>query len=198
MQVIPPPDPIATPSTLATWKLIRNRQYRLPEIDHSEHDQWVNRDRNLEKHLAAYKAEDIVELHAISLLIGLYGTYLCLMRAWEVAAFIGLLVLLNSLAAHYARRPVCPHRAARILCTVYFSSFRHPETRHVARRQLRLIIWPALLVAIFLAMQAYGAWGKPRPPMVNPRVFDRSGYWDYLRENNFFRDPPPPAPVRPP
>ncbi len=198
MQVIPPPDPIATSSTLAAWKRIRNRQFRMPELDHSEHNSWTNRDRHLDEHLAAYRPEGVFELQFISFFLGLYGAYLCLMRAWECAAFIGLLVLLNVLAAHYARRPACPHRAARILCAVYFSSVHHPETRHVTRRNLRLLVWPALLVAIFLAMAVYGARGRPRTPMVDPRIFDRSGYWDYLRENNFFRDPPAPAPARPP
>lgn len=152
----------------------------------------------LGEHIPAYRTEGVFELRFISFFLGLYGAYLCLMRAWECAAFIGLLVLLNLLAAHYARRPACPHRAARILCAVYFSSVPHPETRQVTRRNLRLLVWPALLVAIFLAMAVYGAWGKPRTPMVDPRIFDRSEYWDYLRENNFFRDPPAPAPARRP
>ena len=191
MQIVPPPDPIATPETLAQQQQRRNGQIRLPESGHSELYP-SNRDRHLGEHLPTYRAEDREVLHLVSVFMGMAAAFLCLMRAWECAGFVAALIALNLLAAHYSQRAACPHLFARIVCVVYFSSIRKPKTQQVCRRYLRLFFLPALAAVVILAMGTYYRIGKPRPPMVDPRWFSRHAFWDVLRENNFFRDPPPP------
>lgn len=195
MQIVPPPDPIATPETLAQQKQRRNGQIRLPESGHSE-PYPTNRDRHLGEHLPAYREEDREVLHLVSASMGMAVAFLCLMRAWECAGFVAALIALNLLAAHYSRRAACSHLFARIVCTVYFSSIRNPKTHQVHRRFLRLFFLPALAAVVLLVVGTYYRIGKPRPPMVDPRWFSRHAFWDVLRENNFFRDPPPP-PTKP-
>ena len=191
MQIVPPPDPIATPETLAQQQQRRNGQIRLPESGHSELYP-SNRDRHLGEHLPTYRAEDREVLHLVSVFMGMAAAFLCLMRAWECAGFVAALIALNLLAAHYSQRAACPHLFARIVCVVYFSSIRKPKTQQVCRRYLRLFFLHALAAVVILAMGTYYRIGKPRPPMVDPRWFSRHAFWDVLRENNFFRDPPPP------
>lgn len=195
MQIVPPPDPIATPETLAQQQQRRNGQIRLPESGHSELYP-SNRDRHLGDHLPAYRAEDREVLHLVSVFMGMAVAFLCLMRAWECAGFVAALIALNLLAAHYSQRAACPHLFAQIVCVVYFSSIRNPKTHQVHRRFLRLIFLPTLAAVVILAVGTYYRIGKPRPPMVDPRWFSRDAFWDVLRENNFFRDPPPP-PTKP-
>jgi|GEM_PF-3658307 pimeloyl-ACP methyl ester carboxylesterase len=191
MQIVPPPDPIATPETLAQQQQRRNGQIRLPESGQSA-PLPSNRDRHLGEHLPAYRAEDRDVLHLVSVSMGMAVAFLCLMRAWECAVFVAALIALNLLAAHYSRQAICPHLFARIVCAVYFSSIRNPKTHQVHRRFLRLFFLPALAAVVLLAVGTYYRIGKPRPPMVDPRWFSRHAFWDVLRENNFFRDPPPP------
>ena len=191
MQIVPPPDPIATPETLAQQKQRRNGQLRLPESGQST-PLPSNRDRHLGEHLPAYREEDREVLHLVSVFMGVAAAFLCLMRAWECAGFVAALIALNLLAAHYSQRAACPHLFARIVCTVYFSSIRNPKTQQVCRRYLRLFFLPALAAVVILAVGTYYRIGNPRPPMVDPRWFSRHAFWDVLRENNFFRDPPPP------
>ena len=195
MQIVPPPDPIATPETLAQQNRRRNRQVQMPESSHSA-PLPTNRDRHLGEHLPASRAEDREVLQLVSVFMGMVGAFLCLMRAWECAVFVAALIGLNLLAAHYARQAVCPHRFARILCAVYFSSIRKPKTQQVIRRYLRLFFLQALAIVVLVAVGTYQRIGKPRPPMVDLRMFSRHAFWDYLRENDFFRDPPPP-PTKP-
>ena len=195
MQIVPPPDPIATPETLAQQKQRRNGQIRLPESGHSA-PLPSSHDRHLGEHLPAYRAEDREVLHLVSVFMGMAAAFLCLMRAWECAAFVAALIALNLLAAHYSRQAIGPHRFARFLCAVYFSSIRNPKTHQVHRRFLRLFFLPTLAAVVILAVGTYYRIGKPRPPMVDPRWFSRHAFWDVLRENNFFRDPPPP-PAKP-
>ena len=190
MQIVPPPDPIATPETLAQQKQRRNGHNRLPESGQSA-PLPSNRDRHLGEHLPAYREEDREVLHLVSVFMGMAVAFLCLMRAWECAGFVAALIALNLLAAHYSRQAICPHRFARFLCAVYFSSIRNPKTQQVCRRYLRLFFLPALAAVVILAVGTYYCIGKPRPPMVDPRWFSRHAFWDVLRENNFFRDPPP-------
>lgn len=191
MQIVPPPDPIATPETLAQQQQRRNGQIQLPESGQSA-PLPSNRDRHLGEHLPAYRAEDREVLHLVSVFMGMTVAFLCLMRAWECAVFVAALIALNLLAAHYSRQAICPHRFARFLCAVYFSSVRNSKTRQVCRRYLRQLFLPALAAVVILAVGTYYRIGNPRPPMVDPRWFSRHAFWDVLRENNFFRDPPPP------
>lgn len=193
MQVIPPPDPIATESTLAAWKRVRNRQLRLPEIDSSKDDRWRRNWRPIGEHVPVYAANGPFELQFFSLFFVLGAGLQIVAQNWEMVAIIAAIILLNLLAARYAKRTEPPHRFGRILCAIYFATVRDSATRRPVRRRLRLSVLFAIAPVMFFSLWPI-SFGHDRPPLVDPRIFSRSGHWDYLREHHFFRDPPPPAP----
>ena len=188
MQIIPPPDPIASEATRAAWKRYRNRQAPLPDLINAGPP--LDRDRHWGKHLTAYQADGIFTLQAICLLLGFAMLFQILVQNWEIAAVLMAIVGCNLLAAHYARQAECPHLFARILCAIYFGVVRSIHTGRVLRREVRT---PALIFfgfLIFFALRIRSPIGHDRPALIDWRRLDRSANWDYLRENNFFREPP--------
>lgn len=192
MQVVPPPDPIATESTLAGWKRIRNRQIRMPASDSSERDRWRRSWRPIGDRLPAYVADGPFELQFFSLFFVLGAAHQIVRQNWEMVAIGAAIFLLNLLAGRYAKRAEPPHRFGRILCAIYFATVRDSATRRPVRRRLRLSVLFALAPLLLFSLWPL-SFGHDRPPLVDPRIFSRSGHWDYLREHHFFRDPPPSA-----
>ena len=153
----------------------------------------ADRDRNWGAHYPAYRAEGGLLLQALCLPLGFALIFQILVQNWEIAAVLLALIDFNLLAAHYARRAECPHRFARILCAVYFGAVRSARTGRVLRRHVRLPTLFFLGFLIFFAPRIRFPLGHDRPPLVDWRRLYQDTNWDYLRENNFFRDPPPPA-----
>ena len=156
-------------------------------------NQAPGRDRNWGESVPAYAVEGRGYLEGISGLLGLCIFYSILVQNWEIAAFYAALVDLTLLAAYYARRADCPHRFARILCAVYFSTARNSKTRRAVRRYVRLPVLFSLGFLLFFAPRIRFPIGHDRPPLVDWRRLYPSTNWDYLRENHFFREPPPAA-----
>ena len=152
------------------------------------------RDRNWGEHFPAYRAYGLPLLSGISFLLGIAILFQILVQNWEIAAILMAFIDGNLLAAQYARQVECPHRFARILCAVYFATVRSARTGRAIRRQLRLPILFFFGFLMFFALRLRFAVGHDRPPLVDPRCLYVNTYWDYLRENNFFREPPPPVP----
>ena len=151
-----------------------------------------NFDRHLGEHVRAYSVEGRDFLLGISIALGIALPSQILIQNWEIAAVFLILICLNLLAARYARQAECPHILARILCAIFFHTLRNSVTRCAVRRYPRysvLFFFGALLI---LALRSPFFMGHDRPPFVDPRIFSRSEFWGYLRENNFFRSPPPP------
>ena len=151
-------------------------------------------DRNWGEHFPAYQADGRFTLQAMCIPLGFALLFQILVQNWEIAAVLMALIDFTLLAAQYARRAECPHRFARILCAVYFSTVRSARTGHPLRRYARVPVLFFLGFLIFFAPRIRFAIGHDRPPLVDWRRLYSDTYWDYLRENNFFRDPPPPVP----
>ena len=149
-----------------------------------------DRDRNWGEHFPVYQADGRLTLQAISLLLGFALLFQILVQNWEIAAVLMALIDFNLLAAHYARRAESPHRFARILCAIYFGAVRSARTGRVLRRHARLPTLCILGVLIFFAPRIRFPIGHDRPPLVDWRRLYQNTNWDYLRENNFFREPP--------
>ena len=161
--------------------------------------QTPGRDRNWGESVPAYAVEGRGYLEGISVLLGLCIFYSILVQNWEIAAVYAALIDLTLLAAYYARKADCPHRFARILCAIYFSTARNSKTRRAVRRYVRLPVLFFLGFLLFFAPRIRLPLGHDRPPLVDWRRLYVDTNWDYLRENNFFREPPPDAkpPVAP-
>ena len=153
------------------------------------------RDRNWGERFPAYRAYGLPLLSGISFLLGIAILFQILVQNWEIAAVLLALIDFTLLAAHYARRAESPHRFARILCAVYFSAVRSARTGRVLRRYARLPTLFFLGFLIFFAPRIRFPVGHDRPPLVDWRRLYQDTNWDYLRENGFFRDPPPSAPL---
>ena len=151
------------------------------------------RDRNWGESFPAYAVEGRGYLEGLSVLLGLCIIFNILVQNWEIAACYAALVDLTLLAAYYARRADCPHRFARILCAVYFATARNSATRRAVRRHVRLPVLFILGFLLFFAPRIRLPLGHDRPPLVDWRRLYVDTNWDYLRENRFFREPPPAA-----
>ena len=152
------------------------------------------RDRNWGEHFPAYRADGCLALQAMCVPLGFALIFQILVQNWEIAAVYAALVDLTLLAAHYARRAECPHRFARILCAVYFSTVRNSSTRRAVRRYVRLSVLAFFGFLVFFALRIRFPVGHDRPPFIDWRRLYDDTNWDYLRENHFFREPPPDAP----
>ncbi|MGD9611387.1 MAG: hypothetical protein AB7V22_00620 [Kiritimatiellia bacterium] len=150
-----------------------------------------DRDRNWGRHLPAYRAEDLALLQALTIPLGFCVLMQILVQNWEIAAALMAFVDFNLLAAHDARQAEAPHRFARILCAIYFAAARHAATRRAVRRHVRLPVLFFFGFLLFFGLRIRFPLGHDRPSLVDWRRLYPSANWDYLRENNFFRGPPP-------
>ena len=148
------------------------------------------RDRHLGEHLPSYVVENSFLLAGASFLLGVCVLFQILVQNWEIAAGFSALIVLNLLAVRYARRPECPHLPARILCAIGYVTLRSPATRRVIRRHVRLPLLFAYGILLYFALRLRFPIGHDRPPLVDWRRLYQNTNWDYLRENNFFREPP--------
>ena len=153
-----------------------------------------DRDRNWGEHFPAYRAEGITLLQAFTLPLGFCILMQILVQNWEIAAGLMAFVDFNLLAAHYARQAEAPHRFARILCAIYFATARNAATRRAVRRHVRLPVLFFFGFLLFFGLRIRFPIGHARPPLVDWRRLYPNTNWDYLRENRFFREPPPPSP----
>ena len=151
------------------------------------------RDRHWGESFPAYAVEGRGVLRAMACLLGICIAFQILVQNWEIAAVLAALVDLNLLAAHYARRAESPHRFARILCAVYFATVRNSSTRRAVRRYVRLPVLAFFGFLVFFALRIRFPVGHDRPTLVDWRRLYGDTNWDYLRENHFFREPPPAA-----
>ena len=173
------------------WRQIRNRQAPLPRFGNSGLS--ADRDRYLGQHVPAYRAEGIGVLQAFSIPLGLGILFQILVQNWEIAVIFTALMTLNLLAAHGARRAECPNRPAWILCAIYFSTIRSSRTGRARRRSVRLPVLFFFGFLLFFSLRIRFPVGHGRPPLVDFRRLYTDTNWDYLRENHFFREPPPTA-----
>jgi hypothetical protein len=192
MRITSPPDPIASDATRVTWRNCRYQRPPLPQLDTGGSP--PNRDRNFGLRVPAFRADERVILQAFSLPISFCLLIHGLMQNWELVAFCVVLLTLNLLAAHYARREKAPHRFARVLTRVYFSTIRHPATGQAVRRHVRLPLLALLALLMFFSLRLRFPLGHDRPPLIDPRRLNNHSNWEYLRENHFFRPSPPPDP----
>ena len=151
------------------------------------------RDRNWGESFPAYAVEGRGYLEGMSILLGVCIIFSILVQNWEIAAVYAAFVDLTLLAAYYARQADGPHRFARILCAVYFSTARNSTTRRAVRRYVRLPMLFFLGFLLFFAPRIRFPIGHHRPPLVDWRRLYSNTHWNYLRENQFFREPPPSA-----
>lgn len=149
-----------------------------------------DRDRNWGEHFPVYQADGRLTLQALCVPLGFALLFQILVQNWEIAAVLMALIDFNLLAAHYARRAEYPHGFARILCAVYFASIRSARTGRPLRRYVRVPLLFFFGFLIFFGLRIRFPIGHGRPPLVDWRRLNRSANWDYLRENNFFREPP--------
>ena len=156
-----------------------------------------NLDRHLGEHVPAYAVEGQDFFLVLFIVLGISFGFQILMKNWEIASVLLILICLNLLAAHYARRAECPHVLARILCAIYFNTLRNSVTRCAVRRYPRYFVLFFFGALLLLSLRSPFFMGHHRKPYVDPRIFSRYEFWDYLRENNFFRDPPPPPESHP-
>ena len=169
---------------------IRRRSSAPPALD--------PRDRLLGQHVPAYVVENASLLVGFSLLLGVCVLFQILVQNWEIAAGFSALIAFNLLAVRYARRPECPHLAARILCAIGYATLRNPATRQVIRRHVRMPLLFAYGILLFFAIRLRVPVGHDRPPLIDPRRLNSNTHWDWLREHRFFLDPPPPPEPPPP
>lgn len=151
------------------------------------------RDRNWGERFPAYQAYGRFALQAMCIPLGLAILFQILVQNWEIAAILMAVVDFNLLAAHYARQAESPHRFAQILCAVYFGAVRSARTGRVLRRHARLPTLFFLGFLIFFAPRIRFPIGHDRPPLIDWRRLYPDTNWHYLRENNFFREPPAPV-----
>lgn len=183
MQILPPPNPFGSTERPAN-------KPPLPTIDHSEFLKQSRFVRRIGRQVAPYVVEGIDELLAFSFILFISTLPHILLQNWEKVAVLVLMIILQLLAVHAVRQQIIPGRPARLLCAIYFSTLQDPATRRPSRRILRLSILLASL-ALFIFTCFPRVFPHHRPPLADPRIFSRSGHWDVLRENHFFRDPPP-------
>ena len=153
--------------------------------------QFPVRDRHWGESFPAYAVQGRGYLEGISVLLGLCILFSILVQNWEIAAVYAAFVDLTLLAAYYARRADGPHRFARILCAVYFSTARNSATRRAVRRHVRLPVLFFFGFLLFFSLRIRFPVGHDRPPLVDWHRLYGNTNWDYLRENHFFREPPP-------
>jgi hypothetical protein len=193
MSFIPPPDPMGSASGQSDWQSTPGDCPPLPTVEHSEYFKQTKFARRIDEHIAPYAVEGIGELQVYAFLLFSILPVHILMQNWEVAAVLPLFIALNVLAAYYARKPECSSILGRFLCAVYFSTARSSSTHRPIIRTLRL---PILFAGVILPLLSFAPIvHHDRPPLVDPRLINwrSGGYWDYLREHDYFRDPSPPA-----
>ena len=171
------------PSSGSSSTAIRRAPSTAPALD--------ARDRHLGERVPAYVVENSFLLIALSFLLGICVLFQILVQNLEIAAAFSALIVFNLLAVRYARRPDCPHRPARILCAICYSTLRNPATRRVIRRHARLPLLFAYSVLLYFALRLRFPIGHDRPPLIDPRRLYSNTHWDWLREQHFFLDPPP-------
>lgn len=169
MRITSPPDPIASDATRVTWRNCRYQRPPLPQLDTGGSP--PNRDRNFGLRVPAFRADERVILQAFSLPISFCLLIHGLMQNWELVAFCVVLLTLNLLAAHYARREKAPHRFARVLTRVYFSTIRHPATGQAVRRHVRLPLLALLALLMFFSLRLrFPPRPRPTPAHRSPPV----------------------------
>ena len=178
MQILPPPNPFDSNST-GGQSDYSNRP-PLPTIDHSEFLKQSRFARRIGRQVAPYVVEGIDELLGFSFILFFSILFHILFQNWEKVALILIMVFFHLLAVRAVRRQIIQSRPARLLCAVYFSTLHDPATRRPSRRILRL---PILLasVALFIFTWSPRIFPHHRAPLADPRIFSRSGHWDYLR-----------------
>ena len=196
MQILPPPDPLATDSNRSGWRNARNNRPPLPELDHTDLYRRTRNARHLDEHLPAFAVDGAEDLQAVSLFFAVTLIFHVLNQDWEIVAVIIGFIVVNSLVVFLARRPQISGRLPRLLCGIFFRTQRRTASRQPFRRSLRFGVLFAALGFMALSFTPL-AVRHHRPPLVDPRLLSRTGYLDYLREHNFFRDPPPSAPAHP-
>lgn len=189
MEILPPPNPFGSTERPAN-------KPPLPILDHAEYLKQSRFARGIGTKVAPYVVEGIDELLGFSFILFVCILPHILLQNWEKVALLLLMLILHLLATRVVRRQVIHGLPARFLCAMYFTTLRDPATHRPTRRILRL---STLLAALGLYIFTFSPRAFPhhRPPLADPRIFSRSGHWDYLRENHFFRDPPPPPPESP-
>ena len=106
------------------------------------------------QHMNAYAMQSMSEGHVWALLMFpliLAGLLKLLLFHWWQGSFILLFTSSFLLAAFYAKRPHITHRLARILCAIFFVTFRDAKTRQPKKRVLRLsAAWAVTILSVVL------------------------------------------------
>ena len=196
MPFIPPPDPIGTGFGQDRLRAARNNRPPLPTVDHSDFYRLTKESRRFGARRAPYAADGAEDLQAFAFIYSVVLLIHVVHRNWEVIAAFLLIIALNLWAAFLARRAELSNRPARWLCGLYFRSLHDAATGRPVRRTLRPAVLFALIGLAFLSFTP-AVNRHHRPPLVDPRLLSRSACWDYLREHDYFRTPPPPAGATP-
>ena len=192
MPFIPPPDPISTGINQDNVRNARNNRPPMPTVDHSEFYRLTKFSRRIGEHVAPYAADGTEDLQAIAFIYSVVMLFHVVRQNWETVAAFLLIIVLNLLSSFLAQRPELTNRPARWLCGLHFRTLRDSAAGRPIRRFLGPTALFVLIGLIFLSFTP-AANRHHRPPLVDPRMLSKSGCWDYLRENNYFRDPPPAA-----